>query len=210
MLYTKTVDKATIELLKSLQSKAYLKGFHLVGGTALALRIGHRKSIDLDLFSSFGFDEMHILEKLSADYDFNLFFSSSNTLRGSINGVKVDILAHRYNYVDQPVIKEGISMLSLKDITAMKLNAISVSGQRVKDFIDIYFLLRSYSLKDMISFYKKKYSQFNEVNVLKSLVYFEDIDFSDWPEMVIRQKVQWEEIRSKLETEVKNYLSRKL
>ncbi len=62
----------------------------------------------------------------------------------------------------------------------------------------------------MLSFYKEKYSQYNEVNVLKSLIYFEDIDFSDWPEMVVEHDVKWEEIKSKLETTVKSYLSKKL
>ncbi len=210
MLHKKTVDKSTIELLNSLQSQVYLTGFHLVGGTALALRIGHRKSIDLDLFSTFSFDEMQILENLSSDYNFTLFYSSSNTLKGSINGVKVDILAHRYKLIDQPFVEDGISMLSLKDITAMKLNAISVSGQRAKDFIDIFFLLRSFSLEEMLSFYKEKYSQYNEVNVLKSLIYFEDIDFSDWPKMVIEHELKWKEIKSKLEATVKNYLKKRL
>jgi len=210
MLHKKTVDKSTIELLTSLQSRTYLTGFHLVGGTALALKIGHRKSIDLDLFSNFSFDEGQLLENLSSDFDYNLFYSASNTLKGSINDVKVDILAHRYPLADQPVVEEGIHMLSLKDITAMKLNAIAVSGQRVKDFIDIFFLLQSFSLEEMLSFYKKKYIQYNEVNVLKSLIYFEDIDFSDWPEMVVEHELTWKEIQTKLETTVKSYLNRKL
>jgi len=209
MLYKKTVDKSTVELLNTLQSRDYLKDFYLVGGTALALRMGHRKSIDLDLFSNFSFDEGQLLENLSSDFDYKLFYSAKNTLKGSINDVKVDILAHRYPLVDQPFVEEGIHMLSLKDIAAMKLNAVAISGQRVKDFIDIYFLLRIFSMDELLSFYKKKYEQYNEVNVLKSLVYFEDIDFSDWPEMVDR-KLKWKEIQTKLEKAVKNYLNNKL
>jgi len=208
MFYKKTVDDNTLELLTELQSRPYLSKFYLVGGTALALKIGHRKSVDLDLFSNFSFDEIQLLENLSFDYNFNLFYSSSNTLKGSINGVKVDILAHRYRLIGQPIIEEGISMLSLKDITAMKLNAIAVSGQRIKDFIDVFFLLKKFSLKEMLSFYKEKYTQYNEVNVLKSLVYFEDVDFSDRPEMILEHDLKWKEITSKLETTVKNYLSK--
>lgn len=62
MLFTETVDKATRKLLSNLQSKPYLQGFFLVGGTALALKLGHRKSIDIDLFSDFGFDAVQLLE----------------------------------------------------------------------------------------------------------------------------------------------------
>jgi len=61
----------------------------------------------------------------------------------------------------------------------MKLNAISVSGQRVKDFIDLFYLLDVYSVAEMLGFYKKKQAQYNEVNVLKSLAWLEDVDHSD-------------------------------
>ena len=136
MLHQETVDESTLELLIQLQNKDYLKGFYLAGGTALALSMGHRKSVDIDLFSDFKFDTAAILENLSADFVFQLFFSASNTIKGSINGIQIDILAHRYPLVGEPLFAENISMLSIEDITAMKLNAITVSGQRVKDFID--------------------------------------------------------------------------
>ncbi len=209
MLYKKTVESTTLELLNNLQAKGYLKGFYLVGGTALALRIGHRRSIDLDLFSNFSFDVVQLLEKLSADFNFNLFFSAENTIKGSIDSVKLDILAHRYPLVAEPVVEEGIKFLSTQDIIAMKLNAISGSGQRVKDFIDIYYLLRKFSLEQMIGFYKEKYTQYNEVSVLKSLVYFDDIDFGDWPEMLTEQELKWDAVKNKLEKTVRNYLLKK-
>jgi len=210
MLHKETVTSTTLELLKSLQSQAYLKNFYLVGGTALALKIGHRKSIDLDLFSNFSFDVVQLLENLSADYNFNLFFSANNTIKGSINNVKVDFLSHRYPLIADPTTEEGIEMLSLQDIIAMKLNAISGSGQRVKDFIDIFYLLRHFSIQQMIGFYKKKYTQYNEISVLKSLVYFDDIDFNDWPEIIAEPNLKWDVIKNELEKSVKKYLKQKL
>ena len=206
MLFKETISPQALELLIRLQQKEYLQGFCLAGGTALALQIGHRTSLDIDLFSNFSFDTAYILENLSADFGFTLFFSATNTLKGSINGVKVDILAHRYPYVSKPVILDNIIMLSTEDIIAMKLNAISISGQRVKDFIDIYYLLKSYSVFDMIRFYKKKYASFNEVNVLKSLVWFEDIDLSDWPVLLQNPKLKWSEIMKKIRLETQKYL----
>ncbi len=210
MLYKETVESTTLELLNSLQAKPYLKGFYLVGGTALALRIGHRRSVDLDLFSNFSFDVVQLLENLSADFNFNLFFSANNTIKGSIDSVKVDLLSHRYPFVAEPVVEEGIEMLSTQDIIAMKLNAISGSGQRVKDFIDIYYLLRKFSLEQMIGFYKEKYTQYNEISVLKSLVYFDDIDFNDWPEIIDKPSLKWQSVKDKLEISVKKYLKQKL
>src|SRR5664279_2780884 len=147
MLHKETISPHTLELLIRLQQKEYLKGFCLVGGTALALQIGHRTSVDLDLFSDFSFDTAYVLENLSADFDFNLFFSANNTLKGSIDGMQVDILAHRYPYVSSPLMIENITMVSAEDIIAMKLNAISISGQRIKDFIDIFYLLKSYTIE---------------------------------------------------------------
>lgn len=206
MLHKETVESTTLELLESLQSKPYLQDFYLVGDTALALRIGHRKSVDLDLFSNFNFDVVQLLENLTADFKFNLFFSANNTIKGSINGVKVDILSHRYPLIKEPTVEHGIVMLSLEDIIAMKLNAISGSGQRVKDFIDIFYLLRKFSIEQMIGFYKEKYTQYNEVNVLKSLVYFDDIDFNDWPEITADPNLKWNIIKDELEKNVKKYL----
>ena len=206
MLYKETVDQSTLELLISLQQKEYLKGFYLVGGTALALRIGHRKSVDIDLFSDFSFDTGSMLENLSNDFAYTLFFSAKNTLKGSIEQVQVDILAHRYPLVAKPLELEQVNMLAMEDIAAMKLNAISVSGQRTKDFIDIYFLLDIYSIEDMLVFYKKKYMQYNEANVLKSLCWFEDVDLTDWPVLIKNPNLKWETVKKKITEATKLYL----
>jgi hypothetical protein len=206
MLYKEAIDQSTLELLKDLQSKMYLEGFYLVGGTALALLCGHRKSIDIDLFSDFKFDAGYLLEKLYFDFQLQLFFSAENTIKGSINGVQIDVIAHRYPLIGKPQKLEGISILSVEDIAAMKLNAIAVSGQRVKDFIDIYYLLEEFSLADLISFYKKKYTQYNEVNVLKSVTWFNDVELDDWPLILKNKNLNWEEVKDRIVNATKIYL----
>lgn len=207
MLHKETVDPSTLELLIELQQKEYLNGFYLVGGTALALLMGHRKSVDIDLFSNQGFDVGQMLENLSADFAFNLFFSANNTIKGSIDQVQVDIIAHRYPLIGEPIRRGNVTMLSMEDIIAMKLNAISVSGQRVKDFIDIYYLLNKYSVEEMIGFYKKKYSQYNEVNALKSLCWFEDVDLTDWPILLKAPNLQWATVKKKIKTATQKFLT---
>lgn len=206
MLHKSTVDQPTLELLIQLQQKDYLKGFFLVGGTALALKMGHRKSVDLDLFSNFSFDTTQLLENISADFPFTLFFSANNTLKGSINQVQIDILAHRYPLISEPVSIENITMMSTEDIVAMKLNAISVSGQRVKDFIDIYYLLNSFTVEEMIGFYKKKYAQYNDTNVLKSLCWFQDVDLSDWPILLKTPELKWQTVKNTIEKATHSFL----
>jgi hypothetical protein len=204
----KAVDTGTLELLKSLQSKKYLEGYYLAGGTALALYMDHRRSVDIDLFSNFNFDAGLLLENIQQDFQFQLFFTASNTLKGSISDIRVDILAHRYNYLDTPQIIDGISLLSVPDIIAMKINAISTSGQRSKDFIDIYYLLNKYSIDDMLSFYKMKYQQQNDTFILKSLIYFDDVDLSDWPVLLPDPHLKWNAVKEKVEKAVMKYVKK--
>jgi len=157
MLPIAAVDSAILELIKSLQARSYLNGFHLVGGTALALQLGHRQSIDIDLFSNFDFDVAVLLEHIHQDYYYQLFLTAPNTIKGCINGINVDIIAHRYKILNEPEWVQGARLLSLPDLVAMKLNAISVSGQRSKDFIDLYYLLNQFDLGSMLGFYRNKY-----------------------------------------------------
>ena len=205
MLYKEAVDASTMELLKALQSKQYLHGFHLVGGTALALYNGHRKSVDLDLFSDFAFDTSGVLENLAQDFDFKLLFSAANTLKIAIHETEVDIIAHRYPLINDPVTEEEISILSEPDIIAMKLNAISTSGQRVKDFIDIYYLLNKYDLKTILEYYQKKYNQDNDLLILKSLIYFDDVQESEWPILIREPDLTWKAVKRTIEKKVIDY-----
>ncbi len=202
MLQTQTTPAATLELLTKLQSKNYLSGFKLVGGTALAFYWGHRKSIDLDLFSNESFEAGSLIEQLQQDFQVQVLFTAKNTVKGSINGVNVDFIAHRYPYLHPPVKTSGITLLSEEDILAMKLNAISTSGQRSKDFIDVYFGLKKHSLPEMLGFYRDKYSQNQTGHVLKSLIYFDDVDQSDWPVMLKETGLTWEKVMQDLESAV--------
>jgi hypothetical protein len=208
MLPAKAVEPTVLELIKSLQIKPYLKDFYLVGGTALALHLGHRKSVDVDLFSNISFDASELLENIHQDFSFQLFFTASNTLKGSIKKINVDILAHRYKNIAEPWENEGVRLLSIPDIIAMKLNAISTSGQRSKDFIDIYYLLKVYRLEKMLEFYQEKYDQDNTSFILKSLVYFDDVDLADWPVMIRDPKLKWGDIKKRIEKEVLDYAHR--
>ena len=205
MLSKAAVEAPTLELIKSLQSKPYLQGFYLVGGTALALHLSHRKSVDIDLFSNFDFDASMLLEHIQQDYSYQIFFSSSNTLKGSISNINVDLLAHRYELIAKTELIQGAHLLSLPDIIAMKLNAISISGQRSKDFIDIFYLLDQYELESMLEFYKRKYKQEHVAHILKSLIYFEDVDLADWPVLILNPKLKWGDVKKRIEKAVLAY-----
>jgi len=156
-----------------------MAGFNLAGGTALAMYLGHRKSVDLDLFTPNPFDTEGLKIFLEERYDFRTGFMERNTLKGVINGVKIDCITHAYPYIRPPYTENGIRLYDIADIVAMKLSAIADNGSRLKDFIDISFLSTRYSLEDMLGFYQTKFPMSNVIRPFKALTYFEDIDFDE-------------------------------
>ena len=103
---------------------------------------------------------------------------------------------------------DNFFILSEEDIIAMKLNAIITSGERAKDFIDIYLLLEKFELADMIRFYNSKYNQENDGLILKSLIYFDDVDISDWPILIKSPGLKWSVIKKRIEDVVMRYLKK--
>jgi hypothetical protein len=134
-----------------------LENFVLVGGTALSLRIGHRISIALDLYNNKDFDQEKLNRHLQSSYHFLPDFIEQNTLKGSIDGMALDLIAHKYKYVDHLSNIEGVRLASFKDIAAMKLNAIINNGTKAKDFVDIAFLGESLSFNQMTHSFESKY-----------------------------------------------------
>lgn len=125
-------------------------------------------------------------------------FQSKNTIKGRIQDVKVDLIAHVYPMVQSLIVEEGVRMASLKDIAAMKLNAITGNGTRLKDFIDVAYLSSSLTLADMVEVYSEKYSSRNPVMVLKALDYHNDIDFNE-PIKMLDGDYSWKKIKNRLD-----------
>jgi hypothetical protein len=92
------ITAKTFKLIQQLQALPELEGFHLVGGTALALQMGHRSSVDIDLFSQKDFDENFLMNFINKKYLFEKKFSRKNTIIGFVNNIKVDFITHAYNY----------------------------------------------------------------------------------------------------------------
>lgn len=198
MLHKEAVEPATLDLIRKLQADPEFQGFNMAGGTALALMIGHRISIDIDLFSLHEFDAITLSVYLEKNYGFSLQFMHRNTLKGFINNVFIDILTHPYPIVGKLITEENITLLSKQDIAAMKVNAISGNGTRAKDYVDIYFLLREFNMGEIIGFYGEKYAQHNTFHALKSLTYFEDIDENVWPHLIAEPDLDIEKVKKVL------------
>lgn len=172
----------------------------------MSIQIGHRKSDDIDLFSQQPFDAEVNTAWLEENFGFQQLYQQRNTLKGIIGEVIVDMMTHNYPLIASPLLVEGIRIASLQDIAAMKVNAISGNGTRVKDFIDIYFLLKSLSFGEIIKSFSKKYGARNEFHAIKSLTYFDDVDLQVWPEMILEPEIRFSDIKSAIIKERDNFL----
>lgn len=170
-------------------------GYALAGRTSLALQIGHRQSIDIDLFGAKEIDESAILSAYNTLGATVKLKRSPQLLICSVDGIKIDLVDYKYPVLEPMVIEGSLRLLSPQDIGAMKLNAIAGRGSR-KDFIDLYFLLRTYSIQDLFGFYRAKYHDGSEFMVLKSLTYFEDADVDVQPRVF--EPVEWSVVKSRI------------
>ena len=100
MLYYTTIELVALELLKQLLAIPYFNNLFLAGGTSLALQIGHRKSIDLDLFGTFEADDLSIANTLKSFGKIQLIKKTPNILIYIVNGIKIDIVNYSYPWID--------------------------------------------------------------------------------------------------------------
>lgn len=193
MFHLSTIDTATLELLRSIMHCDEFVNLRLVGGTALALQLGHRKSIDLDLFGEINFENIDKIKAFNHFRKVILLKKSKNINIFSIDDVKVDFVNYSYPWLQNQLLLDEIRLASIEDIAAMKLAAITGRGSK-KDFIDIYFLLKKYELREILNFYKKKYFDGSEYLVLKSLTYFVDAEDDIDVEMI--KDASWVKIKA--------------
>jgi hypothetical protein len=203
MLHKETVSKEMWELLQRLMKDEILKDFNLVGGTSLSLQIGHRLSIDIDLFTTKGFDEQALLKDLANKYPIRIRDMFDNTILLDIDKVKVDILAHQYPWQKPIETKEGVRLASIEDIGAMKLHAIFQNGTRIKDFIDMYFLLEHHPLKIYLESYRNKYGG-NPAMASYALLHHKNIDWEVKVNMLKGKEVDMKKVAERLTKAVYN------
>lgn len=201
MLYYETIDAPTLGLLKQLQQIPAFADLRLAGGTSLALQTGHRKSVDIDLFGIIQDDEYEIAKTLRNLGKVTTIKKSTNIGIYLINDIKTDIVNYTYPWLQNAIIKDGLRLAGEKDIAAMKLAAITGRGTK-KDFIDLFFLLKKFTLREMLDLYLQKYNDGSELLVLKSLSYFNDAENDELPVML--QSVDWETIKAHISNQLAN------
>lgn len=194
-MFTKTLLPDTLRAIKLVASIPTIKSAYLAGGTALALQLGHRMSIDLDFFTPEKFDENLVATELSQLLSFKENQRAWATVLGLVGETKFSIFHYPYKLIDTPLPFEGIRLAGKKDIAAMKIHAISDRGTR-RDFIDVFMLTKEFTLDKMLDFYDEKYGSLDEklFQLIKGLCYFRDADNDDtMPKMLT--SVDWEEVK---------------
>ena len=195
MLQYKTIEPGTLQLLKSLQSLPLLQGLRLVGGTALALQLGHRKSVDLDLFGEISVDPLEFRGVLEEEHTITILKESRNINIYMVDGIKVDFVNYAYSWIDDPVAEEGITLAGIKDIAAMKVAAVIGRGTK-KDFVDINRLLQVLPLQELLNLYLQKYPDGSLFIAMKSLSYFADAENDPMPFMF--EQTDWDAVKSSI------------
>jgi Nucleotidyl transferase AbiEii toxin, Type IV TA system len=180
--------------------------FNLVGGTALSLQLGHRISIDLDLFTTNPFDISEVVALLINSYnDVLIENETSSMVITNIDGIKVDFVKMWYPVLFPPLEIEGVRMLGIKDIAPMKLKAITQRGSK-KDFYDIYYLFDLLTLREMLDLFNQKFKQQDLFHVVKSLTYFDDADKQPDP-IVFDKSITWILVKEKVQKQVADLMA---
>lgn len=156
-MHSQAVDEKTKRVLDKIVAAGIQKIFYLAGGTALAIHLGHRMSVDLDFFSREDFSIEKLKKELSALGEFVVSGQEEGTLNASLDDVKVSFIRYDYDQLYPFLSFENVNLADERDIIAMKIDAASSRGSK-KDFIDLYFLLEKYSLDELVGFFEKKFA----------------------------------------------------
>ena len=173
-----------LEALKSEQKKIFQKlnefpDFYLAGGTALALQIGHRISVDFDLFSKKDILPT-LLQKARRVFKYSkikIILNHSEQLSITINGIKIDFVKYKFSLISGLKEFKNVKLSQVSEIAAMKAYTLNYRGT-YKDYVDLYFILKNKctTLKEIKKIAEKKYKDdFNFRLFLEQLIYLGDI-----------------------------------
>jgi len=208
MLQQNAVKPTTLELLKTICALSPINNFALGGGTNLALRLGHRLSVDLDFFTHTPYQNSIIFQAITSEFPAaELLFEQNQTMMFTIENVKVDFVLYPFNWLLPFETIEESRLISVSDMIPMKLQALSNRFSK-KDFWDIAFLLDNFSLYEMLEIFKSKFPKIDTGYIIHSLTNFEIADREQNPIELI--PATWQEIKNKLQKVVIDFTTSSL
>jgi hypothetical protein len=196
-IHWETITPPMRNLLRSVGQQSFARRFYLAGGTALALRLGHRRSVDLDFFSEA--DELEqatrgeILRALAPVHPQTIEDTTGNLLLQALD-LHIGFFSYSYALLEPPDQVENVAVASVMDIGLMKLDALISRGSR-KDFYDLYFIAQQVPLADLLERGPIKYPHARdfELMAIESMVLFENADQDLQPALFI--DLPWERVR---------------
>jgi len=206
MLWKNTTPCQLLEHYFKIKNNEIFNNYYLVGGTALSLQIGHRESVDIDLFTLNKQDNEIILKCLKEIFkNVSVENNENNILQVIADDIKIDIVSAKGILIDSPKTEENITFCGIKDISGMKLSAIQ-DRKKAKDYIDIAYLIKELSLKSMFEIYKIKYPNDNIENVKKELLNSSGINAYEWYAVkMFKNDIEIFNIPKYIKEEIDNY-----
>ena len=203
MMFYNILDQKRLDLLPFF--KNFKKDFYLGGGTALALQIGHRDSVDFDFFKEGEIETQKLFNDLEEFFDRRHLLKvqeERNTLGLIVDdSIRLSFFGYKYKLIKELIDEENLNLASVEDIGCMKLSAITGRASN-KDYIDLYYILQNNRLADLLEKAAEKFPDLDRNLILKSLVYFEDVNLE--PIMFKNNNhVDFEEVKKFLEEKVK-------
>ena len=203
--HLEVMTPAETRALKDIGQNPTTKAFFLAGGTAIALHLGHRRSVDLDWFTTEEIgDYAQQAGRMQKDIShFVLDKIAPQTIYCTVRKVRCSFIGLPYPLLGPTLELPGFGcrVAGLDDLAAMKLAAVAQRGAK-KDFIDVFALVREHRpLKDLIAVYKKRHRFKEAAHLLNALVYFDDADGDPMPQMI--WKTGWKEVKDAIREDVK-------
>lgn len=201
-MFQQGISKPTQSSLAVLSQVKFVGEYFLAGGTACALHMGHRLSFDLDFFSPKPVEPRIITAALKNLGELEVYQNDEGTFNGKFKQVKLSFFVYPYRILYPFLEYSGVKMADIQDLACMKLDAISRRGTK-RDFIDLFFICKQFALSDLLKLFEKKFAKLNVPiwHVIKSLIYFEDAEKNDLPEML--QPVNWQQVKRYFQSQVK-------
>lgn len=197
-LHPEVLPETERQALAALAPSASRAGFYLAGGTAVAIHLGHRQSVDLDFFTTSRIDEpLALAERLRSEgIALETGQVAPGTLHGRLFGVRSSFLSYAYPLL-QPTLswsEFSCELASIDDLACMKLAAVAQRGAR-KDFLDVFAIGKHrLPLGRMLELYQAKYGVRDIGHVLAGLCYFDDAEREPMP--ITLQPIDWSEVKS--------------
>jgi len=208
-MFEQTLPKTTRHYLDLLAQKGISQAFYLGGGTAIALRLGHRVSVDLDFFTPESFDVNDLESELQRFNTYRRERHANDTLLGALEDLRISFFRYRYKLLETPTPFLGTQILQLPDLAAMKIEAIAQRNTK-RDFIDLYFLARESGIspEKALEYHKTKFAglDINAGHLVLSLGYFDEADEDPMPQMT--KPVNWNDVKKYFQHESKALLTK--